>query len=43
MAAHAQHLRTPPREAGDSGWYRSPGVVGGSALVAAVILNIVFG
>jgi solute:Na+ symporter, SSS family len=38
-----KHLRTPPREAGDSGWYRSPGVVGGSALVAAVILNIVFG
>jgi solute:Na+ symporter, SSS family len=38
-----KHLRSPAREAGDSGWYRSPGVVGGGAIAAALLLNIIFG
>jgi len=38
-----KELRSPKREAGDGGWYRSPGIVGGSALAAVVVLNIVFG
>jgi SSS family solute:Na+ symporter len=37
------HLRRPAREAGEEGWYKSPGVLGGSVLAACVALNIIFG
>jgi len=38
-----KRLRSPARERGDLGWYKSPVVVGGAVLVACLILNIVFG
>jgi solute:Na+ symporter, SSS family len=36
-------LRRPAREASDGGWYRSPAVLGGAALVTVVVLNFAFG
>jgi SSS family solute:Na+ symporter len=38
-----KRLRSPARERGDLGWYKSPAVVGGAVLVACLALNIVFG
>jgi SSS family solute:Na+ symporter len=36
-------LRRPAREASEGGWYRSPAVLGGAALVTVVVLNVAFG
>jgi SSS family solute:Na+ symporter len=38
-----KRLRSPVRERGDLGWYKSPVVVGGAVLVACLVLNIIFG
>jgi SSS family solute:Na+ symporter len=38
-----KRLRSPARERGDLGWYKSPAIVGGAVLVACVALNIIFG
>jgi len=38
-----KHLRSPKREKGDLGWYKSPAVLGGGVIAATIALNVVFG
>jgi SSS family solute:Na+ symporter len=38
-----KHLRSPKREKGDQGWYKSPAILGGGVLAATIALNVVFG
>jgi SSS family solute:Na+ symporter len=38
-----KRMRSPKRERGEGGWYRSPTVLGFSVLIGCVVLNVVFG
>jgi SSS family solute:Na+ symporter len=38
-----KRMRSPKREGADTGWFRSPAVLGGAVLVSCIVLNVVFG
>jgi SSS family solute:Na+ symporter len=38
-----KRMRSPKRERGEGGWYRSPTVLGFGVLISCAVLNVVFG